>query len=61
MEDTKRGKGSHTLFWTKIGEKKFTYPVPGDRVVKACYIRGARKKFRLTSNDGITDEDFFGR
>lgn len=60
-EDTKSGKGSHTKFWKMIDGKKFSYPVPGDRVVKPCYIRGARKKFKLTAKDNVTDDDFFSR
>ena len=60
-EDTSRGKGGHTLFWKDFEDGRFTYPVPNDKEVKPCYVKGARKKFRLTPEDGVTDEDFYGR
>jgi len=61
-EDPSRGKGSHTLFFKIIDGGRYTYPVPTTRdPVLECYVKGARRKFRLTKEDGITDEDFFGR
>lgn len=61
-EDESAGKGSHTLFWKVIDGRKFTYPVPTtSKDVKPCYVIGCRKKFALTKDDGVTDEEFFGR
>jgi len=56
-----RGKGSHTLYWKQFDDGRFTYPVPNRKDVLPCYVKGARKKFRLLPDDGVTDEDFFSR
>jgi hypothetical protein len=61
QEDSSRGKGGHTLFWIQFPDGLFTYPMPGRSDVLPCYVKGARKKFRLTPEDGISDEEFFGR
>ena len=61
-EDESRGKGSHTLFYKRFPEGEFSYPVPtDDKDVLDCYVKGCRKKFRLTKADGISDSEFFGR
>lgn len=61
-EDTSRGKGSHTLFYKHIDGGVQSYPVPKHgKEVQNCYVSGARKKFKLTKADGISDEDFFGQ
>ena len=61
-EDPSGGKGSHTLFFKQIDGGNYTYPVPTHcDPVLPCYVKGSRKKFRLTKEDGVTDEDFFGR
>lgn len=60
-EDTSAGKGSHTKFYKQFPEGRFSYPVPTDRDVLPCYITGCRRRFRLTVDDGISDDDFFGR
>ncbi len=60
-EQKSKGKGSHTTFYKQFPEGRYTYPIP-DRVdVLPCYVKGARRKFRLTAEDGVTDDDFFGR
>jgi len=28
--------------------------------VNPAYVKGARRKFRLTLEDGVSDEEFFG-
>lgn len=56
-----RGKGSHMMFHTVLDGRTFTYPVPDQTDVKVCYVRGCRKKFRLTAEDGVTDADFYGK
>ena len=59
-EKKKRGKGSHTLFWKKFPNGVFSYPVPTTKSdIAACYVRGCRKKFRLTPEDGVTDDEFY--
>jgi predicted RNA binding protein YcfA (HicA-like mRNA interferase family) len=60
-EDTKRGKGSHTVFFVNTDKGKLTYPIPKGKDVKPCYVKGSRKKFSLTPEDGISDEEFFGK
>jgi len=60
QEDSSRGKGAHVLFFRQFPEGKFSYPVPNEADVKVCYVRGCRKKFRLTPVDGVTDADFYG-
>jgi len=59
--DASRGKGSHGVFWKIIDGGKYTYPVPNRKEVLVCYVKGCRKKFRLTTDDGVTDEEFYGR
>lgn len=60
-EDSSRGKGGHTLFLKAFPDGVFSYPVPVRKDVLPCYMKGCRKKFRLTAEDGVTDDDFFGR
>jgi hypothetical protein len=57
--DRSRGKGSHILFFRRFAEGVFTYPVPNRAEVKLCYVRDCRRRFRLTPEDGITDEEFY--
>lgn len=57
----KRGKGNHILFWKEFPEGRFSYPIPDKKDVLPCYVKGARKKFRLLPNDGVTDDEFLGR
>ena len=57
--DTSRGKGSHVLFWRTFPEGEFSYPVPNQSDVKVCYVKGCRRRFRLTPEEGVSDEDFY--
>lgn len=60
-ENTSRGKGSHTVFFKRIGGGTYTYPVPtSGQDVLACYAKGCRVKFKLTEADGVTDAEFYG-
>ena len=60
-EDPSRGKGSHTTFFRKIGGSVYSFPIPTHKdPVKLPYIRRCRKQFRLTSSDGVSDEEFYG-
>ena len=61
-EDPSRGDGSHTLFYKTFAEGTFSYPVPThDTDVLVCYVKGCRKKFRLTKEDGVSDKEFYGK
>ncbi len=60
-EDASRGKGGHTLFYKFINGDKFCYPIPTKTDVAPCYVRGCRKKFCLTKDDNVSDEEFFGK
>jgi hypothetical protein len=60
-ESSNRGKGGHTLFWRDFDDGRFSYPVPNKKDVLPCYVKGARKKFRLLPEDGTPDDEFFGR
>lgn len=61
-EDKSRGKGSHTMFFRTVNGDEFSYPIPtSGKEVLVCYIKEIRIKFRLTPDDGITDEAFFSR
>lgn len=59
--DPSRGKGGHVMFRMIVKGQRVSYPVPGDREVKDCYVAACRRKFCLTPQDGITDDDFYGR
>lgn len=59
-EDPSRGKGSHTLFFKRFPEGEFTYPVPTSHdPVLVCYVKGCRRRFRLTPEHGVTDAQFY--
>lgn len=59
--DERRGKGSHTLFWKQFDDGYVSYPVPNRKDVLPCYVKGARRRFRLLPEDGVSDDNFFGR
>ena len=60
-EDPSRSRGSHTVFFKQIDGRWYTYPVPTNHSdVGQPYVRGCRKKFRLTAEDGVSDEVFYG-
>ncbi len=55
-------KGSHTTFLRDINGSVFSFPIPThDKDVADCYVKGVRRKLKLTSADGVTDKDFFGQ
>jgi hypothetical protein len=61
-EEVARGKGNHTLFKRDIDGSVFSYPIPKQKKedeILDCYVRGVRKRFKLTKKDGITDEEFY--
>lgn len=57
--DQRRGKGSHGSFVKTINGRVFSYPVPDEKDVLICYVKGCRTKFKLTVEDGISDKDFY--
>lgn len=61
VEDSSIGKGSHTTFLRKVAGGIFSYPIPthGSDMVLVCYVKGLRKRLRLTPNDGVSDRDFY--
>jgi hypothetical protein len=62
VEDVAAGKGSHTVFRRQLPEGVFSYPVPTTSDdVHPKYVKGCRERFRLTPEDGISDEAFYGR
>ncbi len=61
VADESAGKGSHIKFWKQFPDGRFSYPIPNERDVLPCYVKGARKKFRLQPEDGVTDDDFFSQ
>jgi len=59
--DSSKGKGSHGSFEKRMDGGVYTYPVPDQTDVQQCYVRGCRKKFKLTAEDGISDDDFYNK
>jgi hypothetical protein len=57
--DPKKGKGSHGSFCRYMDSGWASYPVPHDKDVLLQYVRGCRKKFNLTEEHGVTDDDFY--
>lgn len=49
------------MFFRLVDGRNFSYPVPGRDDVLACYVKGARRKLRLTADDGVSDTDFYSR
>ena len=60
-DSTDRGKGGHILFSANIKGQQVSFPVPGAKEVLDCYVNGCRRKFELTTTDGISDKDFYSR
>jgi len=60
-EDSSRGKGSHTMFFRRLPEGVFGYPIPThEKEVRKHYVTGCRRKFRLTPEFGVSDDSFYG-
>lgn len=49
------------MFFREIDGRRFSYPVPGGRDVLRQYVRGVRRRFRLTDTDGVDDNEFYSR
>ena len=51
----------HCLLVNDKGDK-FPIPASGDGDdIERSYVNAARRKFKLTPEDGVTDDDFYGR
>ncbi len=61
IEDPSLGKGSHTTFLQMDANGKVvaSYPVPTNKDVLICYVRGVRKRFGLRAVDGTSDQKFY--
>ncbi len=57
-EDSSRGKGSHTLFFKQFDDGEFTDPIlTNGKNVNPAYVKCARRRFRLTPEDGVSDDE----
>lgn len=55
------GKGSHHKFKGRSTRgTPASYTIPRDSEVPRQYIRGLRKAFGLTVDDGVSDTEFYG-
>lgn len=59
-EDSSRGKGGHTAFLREVEGTIELFPLPKKKEVLDSYVRALRRKFKLTPQDGVSDEEFFG-
>lgn len=60
-EDSSRGKGSHTMFFRQLAGGVVSYPIPTHKPeVDQVYVRGIRRRFELTPEHGVSDEEFYG-
>ena len=61
-ENKKRGKGSHRLLVGIVGGQIRRFPVPchseGDEL-SAAFIRAIRRRFELTPDKGVSDQQFY--
>jgi hypothetical protein len=60
-EDESRGKGSHSMFFRVVDGTRYSFPLPKDRDVLDSYVKSLRKKLRLMPEDGVPDDEFFGK
>lgn len=58
-EEPARGKGGHTAFLCEVEGKIQLFPLPNKKELADSYVRAIRRKFKLTPEDGVSDEDFF--
>jgi hypothetical protein len=58
--ESRRRQGIACCFEKMMEGGVFTYPIPRHgKDVPQPYIRGLRKKFKLTSDNGVSDEEFY--
>ncbi len=64
VENKARGKGSHRLMIRVVEGVKYFYPIRchNEGEVKPRAVIGAlRRRLRLSGEDGISDEEFYGK
>ena len=59
LEDASGGKGSHIKFIKQFPEGRFSYTIPNEVDVKVCYVKGCRRRFLLTPEEGVSDREFY--
>lgn len=63
-EDARRGKGSERMLCRAIRGRELRYPTKchneGDEKPKAV-VRAIRRALGLTAEDGVSDEQFYGK
>ncbi|WP_010052865.1 hypothetical protein [Gemmata obscuriglobus] len=48
------------MFYKYIDGHKVSFPVPTSHdTLPTAYARAARRKFKLTAEDGVTDQQFY--
>ena len=64
FEDKSRGKGSERLLIRIVGSSKLSFPTKchneGDQKPRAV-VAAIRRKLQLTSRDGVSDKQFYGK
>ena len=61
-EDRSRGKGSHRMLIGVVAGTIRKFPVPCHNegaVLAAAFIRAIRRRFELTPEKGVSDEQFY--
>jgi hypothetical protein len=62
-EDRRRGKGSERLLQRTVGGRKEVYPIKCHKegeVKPTAVVKAVRRRLRLTQDDGILDDEFYG-
>ncbi|HHN47091.1 MAG TPA: hypothetical protein ENN09_06585 [Planctomycetes bacterium] len=54
-----RGKGSHFCLIRQYGGGELSFPFPYHREYGQDYIKPARRRLKLTEEDGISDDEFY--
>jgi len=54
-----RPGGEHMMFVSPDGRWKF--PIPRVKDVERSYVNSARRRFNLTAEHGVTDEESYGK
>ena len=50
------------MFFRDVGAAVYSYPIPTHKPdVNDCYVKGVRKRLKLTPADGVSDKEFFRR
>ncbi len=57
--DPSRGKGSHMMLRRIIEGIIRSYPLPDRDEYNLSYVAALRRRFELTDEHGVTDDDFY--